>query len=146
METEEVDFNKSKCHLPVKEQIEYFQKNGAVYLKPVASSDEIIFFLPAINNTVNSNSRERRNLQKRDNYDTAFLQVMNLWEVNEEVKKFIPNTKFTQIAATLLGVNCLRIYHARYYIKNLGEVVLHVMRLNTFGQLTRGKLELCGRL
>jgi hypothetical protein len=46
---------------------------------------------------------------------------MNLWEVNEDVKQFTLNTKFAQIAATLLGVICLRIYHAQILYKEPGE-------------------------
>jgi hypothetical protein len=79
-----------KRHLPAKEQIEYFQENGAVYLKQVASAEEISFFQPAINNAANRNNRERRNLHERDTYGKAFLQIMNLWEADEDVKQFTP--------------------------------------------------------
>jgi hypothetical protein len=45
---------------------------------------------------------------------------MNLWEADEDVKQFTLNTKFAQIAVTLLGVNRLRIYHDQALYKEPG--------------------------
>ena len=32
---------------------------------------------------------EKRKLEERDTYGKAFLQIMNLWEVDEQVKKMV---------------------------------------------------------
>ena len=50
----------------------------------------------------------------------AFLQVMNLWEVDDEVKKFTLARRFGKIAADLLGVEHVRLYHDQALYKEPG--------------------------
>ncbi len=40
-----------------------------------------------------------------------FLQTTNLWEVDDTVRKFVFARRFAQIAADLLGVGKVRLYH-----------------------------------
>src|SRR5436189_133361 len=49
-----------------------------------------------------------------------FLQVMNLWEVDESVKKFTLAKRFAKIAADLLGVENVRLYHDQALYKEPG--------------------------
>lgn len=102
------------------EQVLHFQQKGAIYLPGVATRDEMGFFRPAINGAVQINNTEKRKLEERDTYGKAFLQVMNLWEVDESVRKFSMNNKFSQIAAQLLGVEQVRIYHDQALYKESG--------------------------
>ena len=102
------------------EQVQHFQQKGAIYIPGVATRDEMDFFRPAINGAVQKNNTEKRKMEERDTYGKAFLQVMNLWEVDENVRKFSLNNKFAKIAAQLLGVERVRIYHDQALYKESG--------------------------
>lgn len=100
-----------------KEQIRKFQTNGHILLREVATQEEINLYRPIISDAVYKFSTENRKLSERNTYDKAFLQVTNLWEVDEDVKKFVFEKKFAQIAADLLGVEKVRLYHDQALFK-----------------------------
>ena len=50
-------------------------------------------------------------LEERDTYDRAFLQVMNLWRGSVIVKRFVFGQRLARIAAELMGVEGVRLYH-----------------------------------
>jgi ectoine hydroxylase-related dioxygenase (phytanoyl-CoA dioxygenase family) len=59
-------------------------------------------------------------LEERTTYDRAFLQVMNLWEQSERVKSFVLGKTLGRIAADLLGVRGVRLYHDQSLYKEPG--------------------------
>lgn len=95
-------------------------KDGHVLVRKVASPDEIREHGPAIGAAVRRLSAERRSLEDRSTYDKAFLQVTNLWQRDEAVKRFVFERKFAQIAADLLGVEKVRLYHDQALFKESG--------------------------
>ena len=107
-------------NFPSQEQVQYFQERGAIYLTGVASADQISFSRPAINEAVSKHNSEKRKLEERDTYGKAFLQIMNLWERDEIVRQFTLYNKFARIAAELLGVERVRIYHDQALYKESG--------------------------
>ncbi len=94
-----------------------FQQNGHILLRNLATLEEIMRFQPAIKNASYKYSTETRSLEERDTYGKAFLQIMNLWRQDEEVKKFVFAKKFAQVAADLLGVGKVRLYHDQALFK-----------------------------
>lgn len=94
-----------------------FQRDGHILLRDVATSDEIKRFQPAIKQASYKYNTETRSLEERDTYGKAFLQIMNLWRRDEEVKKFVFARKFANIAADLLGVEKVRLYHDQALFK-----------------------------
>ena len=103
-----------------KEQIADFQTNGHILLREVAAIDEINFYRPIISEVVYKYSTENRNLSERDTYSKAFLQITNLWERDEKVREFVFKHKFAQMAADLLGVENVRLYHDQALYKESG--------------------------
>lgn len=99
------------------EQKAEFWQNGYILLRGVANSEDIKRFQPAIGKAGYEHNTETRNLEERDTYGKAFLQIMNLWRRDEEVKKFVFARKFAQIAADLLGVKHVRLYHDQALFK-----------------------------
>jgi hypothetical protein len=95
-------------------------QQGHVTLRHVASEAAIGFHAPAIRDAVKRLSTERRDLGERDTYGKAFLQIMNLWEKDEGVKRFVFDRQFAQIAADLLGVEKVRLYHDQALFKEPG--------------------------
>lgn len=59
-------------------------------------------------------------MEERDTYGKAFLQMMNLWEENENIRKFTLAKRFAGIAAQLLGVEKVRLYHDQALFKEPG--------------------------
>lgn len=92
-------------------QVSDFQKNGHTLIRNVLDKDEVAVYREVINNAAYKYNTEKRALEERDTYGKAFLQVMNLWEVDEDVKKFVLAKRFAHIASQLLGVKQVRLYH-----------------------------------
>ncbi|RYY35345.1 MAG: phytanoyl-CoA dioxygenase family protein, partial [Sphingobacteriaceae bacterium] len=55
-----------------------------------------------------------------DTYGKAFLQIMNLWRVDQDTKKYVFAKRFAKIAADLLGVDNVRLYHDQALYKEPG--------------------------
>lgn len=102
------------------ELIDAFQKNGHTLIKNVVSKEEVAAYRAVINNAAYKYNTEKRSLEERDTYGKAFLQIMNLWEVDEEVRKFTLAKRFAGIAAQLLGVEKVRLYHDQALYKEPG--------------------------
>lgn len=102
------------------EQIEDFRTNGHVLLRGVASSAELQCYRPAILETTRSANAERRPLHERDTYSKAFLQTTNLWQKDLRCKHFVFSRRFAQLAASLLDVAHVRLYHDQSLFKEAG--------------------------
>jgi len=63
---------------------------------------------------------ETRPLAERSTYDRAFLQVMNLWQSSERVREFVLGKRLGRIAAGLLQVRGVRLYHDQSLYKEPG--------------------------
>jgi len=103
-----------------KEEIDLFQANGHVLCKGLASPDEIAFYRKAIRDGVDKLNTERRKMEDRDTYGKAFLQIFNLWRQNDVLKKFVLAKRFAHVAAKLMGVERVRLYHDQALFKEPG--------------------------
>jgi ectoine hydroxylase-related dioxygenase (phytanoyl-CoA dioxygenase family) len=97
-----------------------FSKYGHTLLRGVAAAEEVAVHRGAIANAVRRLAVKIPDLDERDTYGKAFLQVTNLWEKNDAVKRFVFEKKFAQIAADLLGVEKVRLYHDQALFKEPG--------------------------
>lgn len=102
------------------DQIHLFQKNGSILLREVLHQNEIAVYRQAILNAVQRLNQETRPLAERDTYGKAFLQIMNIWEVDEAIKKLVFSSRLAKIAAQLLGVEKVRLYHDQALFKEPG--------------------------
>jgi len=103
-----------------KEQQADYQANGHIILKNVLNSAEVKSYREVIVDAAEHFNTEKRIMEDRDTYGKAFLQIMNLWEVDESVKKFTLAKRFGKIAAALMGVEKVRIYHDQALFKEAG--------------------------
>src|SRR5687767_14817703 len=95
-------------------------RDGHVLLRGVASTTEIVEHRASIVDAARRLSPENRDLEDRDTYGKAFLQITNLWQKDDGVKRFVFEKKFAQIAAELLGVERVRLYHDQALFKEPG--------------------------
>ncbi len=102
------------------EKISSFREEGHTLTPGILNADEITAYRQIINNAAYKYNTETRKLEDRDTYGKAFLQIMNLWEFDEQVREFTLAKRFAKIAADLLGVANVRIYHDQALYKEPG--------------------------
>src|ERR1700733_3991468 len=108
-------------HYPLtKSQIDAFQSDGHIFPKELASPSEVLFYRTAILDAVKKLNTEKRKLADRDTYGKAFLQVFNLWRENEILKAFVLSKRIAHVAAKLMGVDKVRLYHDQALFKEPG--------------------------
>jgi ectoine hydroxylase-related dioxygenase (phytanoyl-CoA dioxygenase family) len=100
------------AHYPVQsEQIAGFRRNGYARLKNVLSPTTLSAYGPEISRLTIALNTQTKALDERSTYDKAFLQVMNLWEQSSLVREFVFGKRLARIAADLLEVDGVRLYH-----------------------------------
>jgi ectoine hydroxylase-related dioxygenase (phytanoyl-CoA dioxygenase family) len=97
-----------------------FRHDGHLLLRAVASPDEIATYRPAILAARDRYGAEVTPLAQRDSYGRAFLKGMNLWPHDEVVRRFVLARRFAKLAADLLGVAGVRVYHDQALLKEPG--------------------------
>lgn len=102
------------------QQINEFRLHGHTLIKQVLSPEEVSVYRSVIEKAAERHNTERRKLEERDTYGKAFLQIMNLWRVDEQVRQFVMAKRFAKIAADLLGVEHVRLYHDQALFKEPG--------------------------
>ncbi len=102
------------------DNISEFQEKGHTLVKGVLSADEIAAYRPVIVGAADRYNTEKRKLQDRDTYGKAFLQIMNLWQCDAEARKFVLAKRMAKMAADLMGVENVRLYHDQALFKEPG--------------------------
>ncbi|MBB6735638.1 phytanoyl-CoA dioxygenase family protein [Cohnella zeiphila] len=102
------------------EQVDHYRRKGHVLLRNVASSLEIEAFEPLISEEVRRRNNQDKPLEERDTYGKAFIQIGNLWQSSPQVARFTLARRFAKIAADLMGVDGVRIYHDQALYKEPG--------------------------
>ncbi|MBI2301154.1 MAG: phytanoyl-CoA dioxygenase family protein [Armatimonadetes bacterium] len=97
-----------------------FQRDGHILLRGVASAAEIAVWRPRLLAAVERFGPESVPLAERDTYGKAFLQRMNLWTRHEGARRFVFARRFARLAAELLGVPAVRLYHDQALFKEPG--------------------------
>ena len=88
-----------------------FNRDGFILLRDVFSPATLQRYGSEITRLTLALNQDHRPLAERNTYDRAFLQVLNLWERSALVGRFVMGERLGQIAATLLGVDGVRLYH-----------------------------------
>lgn len=101
-------------------QIAEFQQNGHIYLPQVVTEEILQPYRHAIRNWSSDFQTKQKPIEERDTYGKAFLQMMNLWEDDAMVREFVLAKRFGQLAADLLGVKQVRLYHDQALFKEPG--------------------------
>ncbi len=102
------------------EQAAAFRCNGHILLEGVSSAEEVAAYRSVILAARERFGAERTPLESRDTYGKAFLKGMNLWPKDEGVRRFVLARRFGRIAADLLGVEGVRVYHDQALLKEPG--------------------------
>ena len=93
------------------EAIAFYRENGYVKLKNVLSPEVLAYYGDIITDWVFKLNKLTKPMEERTTYEKAFLQIMNMWRENEEVKEFVFSKRLARIATELMGVSGVRLYH-----------------------------------
>lgn len=99
------------------QQVLAFQQQGFIKLPQIASAYELQTFRTIFNEIVQKVSTTGDKQQRIDDYSNIFTQVTNLWKIEPDTRTFILNKKYAQIAAQLMGVEHVRLYHDQALVK-----------------------------
>lgn len=102
------------------EQIHFFQLNGFIKIREVLSPELLQYMNQVISAAVAELNTQTVAIEKRDTYGKAFLQVMNIWEKSDLVKEIVFSKKLAKIAANLMQVSGVRLYHDQALFKEPG--------------------------
>jgi hypothetical protein len=102
------------------DHVQWFHRDGHILLRSCASATEMAAFRPVILSARDKYGAEATPIEQRDTYGKAFLKGMNLWPKDEGVKRFVCARRFAKIAADLLGVDGVRVYHDQALLKEAG--------------------------
>lgn len=102
------------------EQIAFFDENGFIKLKNVLSPKIIEHFGKEITEKVLELNTVHLPMEERSTYDKAFLQVTNLWQHSALTKRFVMGKRLGRIAAELMQVRGVRLYHDQGLYKEPG--------------------------
>lgn len=108
-------------HYPLTdEQIASFREDGFIKLKKVLSPESIHYYGREITQLVGQHHGQTKPLHERTSFEKAFLQVQNLWATSELVRTFAFSKRLARIAAELMGVSGVRMYHDQALYKEPG--------------------------
>ena len=100
--------------------IDHFRSEGYVKLKQVFSPELLKFYGEAITRQVIRLNTLTKPMSERSTYERAFLQVMNLWTKDDTCRQFSFGKRLARVAAELMGVKGVRLYHDQALYKEAG--------------------------
>lgn len=102
------------------DQVAFYQQHRFIKLKQVLDPATLAHFNAIISEQVDRMNIVDTPLAERDTYGKAFLQLMNLWTQNEAIKTFVMSKRLGKIAADLMQVDGVRLYHDQALFKEAG--------------------------
>jgi ectoine hydroxylase-related dioxygenase (phytanoyl-CoA dioxygenase family) len=102
------------------DQIQSFRCDGHICLRGLCTKSEVEAYSPVIETAFTRKNKERRRLEERDTYGKAFLQTLNLRWADERIALFVYARRFAQVAAQLMGVRAVRVFHEQALFKEPG--------------------------
>jgi ectoine hydroxylase-related dioxygenase (phytanoyl-CoA dioxygenase family) len=100
--------------------VQQYARDGYVKLRDVLSPEVVTAYEPEITGKVVELNTQQVPLAERNTYGRAFLQVENLWRHSAAVEDFVRSTRLARIAAELLQVRSVRLYHDQALYKEAG--------------------------
>ena len=102
------------------EQIAFYQRCRYIKLKAVLNPETLAFFNAAISERVLQMNTTTSPLEDRSTYGKAFLQLFNLWCHDAVVKELVFSKRIAKLAADLMQVDGVRLYHDQALFKEGG--------------------------
>ncbi len=102
------------------EHVAFYRNHGFIKLKDVVGPAEIKYYGREISRMVQELNTMDVPLEQRSTYGKAFIQISNIWTRSAIVKEFVFGRRVARIAAELLEVAGVRLYHDQALYKEPG--------------------------
>lgn len=99
---------------------ERFERDGHLLVRGLATAGEIESWRPVIARAVEEVARRHDTQGRIDDYSRLFTQVTNVWRLDEATRAIVFNRRFAAVAAEILGVESVRLYHDQALFKPAG--------------------------
>jgi ectoine hydroxylase-related dioxygenase (phytanoyl-CoA dioxygenase family) len=97
-----------------------YRHDGHILLRDLVTPEEIDRYRPIIRSLVEKGARKREIETATGAKRSLFLQTPNLWQKNGAIRELVFSERFARIAAELMDVRGVRLYHDRALIKEPG--------------------------
>ena len=97
-----------------------YARDGFVHLRGVLPEEAVARHGRPVTRAVADLNTLHRPMEERTTYEKAFLQVMNLWRERPDVRALVFSRRLARIAAELMGVASVRLYHDQALYKEPG--------------------------
>jgi ectoine hydroxylase-related dioxygenase (phytanoyl-CoA dioxygenase family) len=102
------------------EQRAAYARDGYIKLKHVFSPELLAHCRAVISAKVAELAANTPPLHERTTYGKAFLQLINLWLVDPDIREFVFSKRLASIATELMGCRGVRLYHDQALYKEPG--------------------------
>ena len=99
--------------------IDFYRDQGFLVIEELLNEEELSVWREAVDNAVDDHGLSGRDFDptQSDYYDRVFLQRVNLWKTSEAVRELVIDERIGRLAASLAGVQTVRLYHDHALIK-----------------------------
>lgn len=101
------------------DQIAFYRENGYIQLHDVLTPEELRDAQQVMDALIEANTS--RHADDGSDYSKVFLQMVNLWRVDEGVRRLALNTRLAGIARRLGGFERVRLWHDHALVKMPGD-------------------------
>lgn len=101
-------------------QVSEFRSSGHTMVRGLISKEELTPYRDAIMQSTTEFAKQLAPIDQREVYGQAFIQHMNLWTRSEVFARFTLARRFAEVAAKLMGVSGVRLYHDQALYKEPG--------------------------
>ena len=105
------------------DQITQYQSDGFIHIPGFLSPAEVAELKAAVVETARAMGKNKvggseGHLEEGDSfYDKVFTQRLNLWKINETVKRYMLNPELGKMVCELEGIEGVRVWHDQTLIK-----------------------------
>src|SRR6185437_2841125 len=92
-------------------QRDEFRDIGHLLVRGLLKTSEIGAYRGQVIEAAKRQNREKRKAPERGIYGRSFGQLVNLWRADEGVRQLVLSKRLAKVAADLMGVSNVRIYH-----------------------------------
>jgi ectoine hydroxylase-related dioxygenase (phytanoyl-CoA dioxygenase family) len=103
-----------------KSQIDFYSEHAFIKIKEVFPSEIIEYFNEIISKKIAEIHQTSVPFSDRNTYGKAFLQLFNLWKEDKQIKELVFCKRLAQLAADLMQVDGVRLYHDQALFKEVG--------------------------
>jgi Phytanoyl-CoA dioxygenase (PhyH) len=97
--------------------LQEFRRDGHVLIRDLVPRAEVAAFRPVIEEAVMATHDAQGRI---DDYSRLFTQVTNIWRLSDAARQIVFDPRFARAAASLLGVDAVRLYHDQALFKPPG--------------------------